>query len=99
MEVEIIYSLSFLEDSTPNMNKLFSFYICSMLAVPFFCSFIFHSSEHTDTFTYPVVASNSCLKADRVQECVTFQHYLVKAVPRELSNFSVAAARLGSAPA
>ena len=57
-----------------------------MLAVPFFCSFIFHSSEHTNMFIYLVVASNSCLKVNRVQERVTLQHYLAKAVPRELSK-------------
>jgi len=37
-------------------------------------------------FTYLVVAYNSHLKVNRVQECVTLQHYLVKAVPRELSK-------------
>jgi len=57
-----------------------------MLAVPFFCSFIFHSSEHANMFTYPVVVPKSRLKVNRVQECVTFQHYLVKAAPRELSK-------------
>jgi len=57
-----------------------------MLVVSLFCNFILHSSELKNMFTYPVVASNSHLKVNRVQECITFQHYLVKAVPRELSK-------------